>query len=423
MSRFVGFGLLTAGVAGRTLFESARSLSRGELPKPDELLLTPLNILKISDELARMRGAALKLGQLISMDAGDVLPRELADVMARLRADADHMPVSQLNTVMADNLGVEWIANFDKFDLRPIAAASIGQVHKARTTDGRDLAIKVQYPGVEQSIDSDVDSVVSLFRLTGLMPDLASLAPLINEAKTQLHEEADYAREADYIRKFGTLVSDDKRFVVPEVQDEFSTRKILAMTFVEGQSIEAVESADQESKDEIFERLIRLALNELFRFGFVQTDPNFANYTYDPDSRRIGLLDFGAMREFSPDVVERYRRFLRAGLEGDRKGLQQSAKELGLYSNDTLPHHRNTIERMIPFVFGAIRRDRFFRFGAESLMREIRSMGMELALDRSFTEVPPIDVIYLQRKAVGLFLLGRRLRASIPLRDILCEHT
>lgn len=201
LARLAGLGALTTGIATRTILEGARRLSRGELPKPSDLLLTPGNILRVSDELSRMRGAALKLGQLLSMDAGDFLPGELAGLLERLRADADFMPPRQLNSVLVSNWGPDWRKRFSRFETRPLAAASIGQVHRATTVDGRDLAIKVQYPGVAKSIDSDIANVISLFRLSGIAPPAPVLARLGAEARKQLHEEADYLREADNIRR------------------------------------------------------------------------------------------------------------------------------------------------------------------------------------------------------------------------------
>ncbi|MEM5470519.1 AarF/ABC1/UbiB kinase family protein [Hoeflea sp. AS60] len=423
LSRLAGFGLLTAGIATRTMFEGARRLSRGELPTPADLLITPTNILRVSDELARMRGAALKLGQLLSMDAGDFLPRELAELMARLRADADFMPPQQLNSVLVSNWGPGWRARFNRFDMRPLAAASIGQVHRATTVDGRELAIKVQYPGVARSIDSDIDNVVSLFRLTGLAPPKARLESLIAEAKKQLHEEADYIREADNIKRFTEQLRGIDGFVMPVVQEDFSTGNILAMTFVPGLPIETSEGQSQDIRDRTMTRLIRLALDELFSFAFVQTDPNFANYSYDAANGTIGLLDFGAAKELSAETVSLYRQLLCAGLEGDQGRIAEIAVKLGLYNEQTRPHHRTMIIEIITLVFDAARRRPTFDFANDQLLQRLRSMGTDMALDQSFDQIPPVEVLYLQRKAAGLYLLGRRLRASVPLLEILRDYT
>jgi predicted unusual protein kinase regulating ubiquinone biosynthesis (AarF/ABC1/UbiB family) len=142
----------------------------------------------------------MKLGQMLSLDAGDMLPAELTAILARLRDSAHHMPPAQLQKVLNAEWGADWRRRFAHFDPRPLAAASIGQVHRARLPDGRELAIKVQYPGVAASIDADVDNVATLLRLSNLLPASLDIAPLLEEAKRQLHEEADYVREAAQMR-------------------------------------------------------------------------------------------------------------------------------------------------------------------------------------------------------------------------------
>lgn len=422
LARLAGLGALTAGIATRSMLEGARRLSRGELPKPSDLLLTPANILRVSDELSRMRGAALKLGQLLSMDAGDFLPEELAGLLERLRADADFMPPQQLNSVLVDNWGPGWRKKFSRFETRPLAAASIGQVHRATTLDGRDLAIKVQYPGIARSIDSDIANVISLFRLSGIAPPAQVLARLGAEARKQLHEEADYLREADNIRRYTEQLRGIDGFIVPVVQEDLSTDRVLAMSFVPGLPTDMAASQSQEIRNNILTRLARLALDELFGFGFVQTDPNFANYSYDVDRGTIGLLDFGAAKQVPASTVGLLRQLLAAGLQGNRQQLRELSVSLGLYDERTSPRHRQLIDQIIDMVFKAVLDSPEFDFANDQLLQRLRAMGTDLALDQGFDQIPPVEVLYLQRKAAGLYLLGRRLRARVPLRDLLEQY-
>lgn len=182
-SRLARLGSLATGVAGGMLAEGARQFAQGKRPSVSDLLLTPANARRVTHQLAQMRGAAMKVGQLLSMDAGDLLPPELGDILARLRADARPMPMSQLVSVLNASWGEGWDRHFRQFSFSPVAAVSIGQVHLAQTIDGRHLAIKVQYPGVRQSIDSDIDNVASLLRISGLLPrglDIVKLKARVN---------------------------------------------------------------------------------------------------------------------------------------------------------------------------------------------------------------------------------------------------
>jgi predicted unusual protein kinase regulating ubiquinone biosynthesis (AarF/ABC1/UbiB family) len=189
--------------------EGARRLASGERPRMSDLLLTPANAARVAGQLSHLRGAAMKLGQMISMDAGDILPPELSSILARLRDNAHHMPPQQLDKVLIGEWGAGWRRRFRHFQANPIAAASIGQVHKAELPDGRMLAIKVQYPGVASSIDADVDNVATLLSVSGLLPREFDIAPLLAEAKRQLHEEADYVRERDMLVRYRSLVRGD----------------------------------------------------------------------------------------------------------------------------------------------------------------------------------------------------------------------
>lgn len=421
LGRLAGFGMMTAGIAGRGIIEGARRLGRGEIPTPGEMLLTPGNIMKLSDELSRMRGAALKLGQLISMDAGEFLPPELATIMERLRADADFMPQAQLTSVLKRNWGEHWQEKFSAFDMVPIAAASIGQVHRAKSLDGQDLAVKVQYPGVKNSIDSDIDNVVALFKLSGLAPPREKLESLIADAKAQLKDETDYLREAQMMIDYGKHIKKDKAFTLPLAVMQLTTEEILTMQFLPGRAIEKTAFLMPDVRNRIVESLIRLCLREVFEFGIMQSDPNFANYTYDTQTGVIGLLDFGATVHLTPEAVSGYRALLKAGMANDREGVKQAALGLRIFSEAISPEHEHQLLEMVMTVFGEVMKTDTYDFARDTLMEGIRQRGTALAMDKGFNEIPPTEVIYLQRKVAGMYLLGRRLKARVGIRAMLEE--
>ena len=418
LSRLGVFGKIAGGVAGNVVAEGARRLANGERPQMSELLLTPANITRVTDQLSHLRGAAMKLGQMISMDAGDMLPAELSAILGRLRDRAHHMPPQQLQQVLIRHWGKDWRRRFARFGATPIAAASIGQVHKAETHDGRTLAIKVQYPGVRASIDSDVDNVATLLRMTGMMPKEIDIAPLLAEAKRQLHEEADYTREGQQMQRFAALLADDPDFVVPVLDTEFTSGEVLAMSFVAGTAIENLVESPQEERNRVITALIRLVLRELFDFGLMQTDPNFANYRWQAETGRIVLLDFGAARAVPSQTVEAYRRLMRAGLAHDRQAVLTALMEVGFISTATLRRHRHAIDDMVERTLGHAGKPGLFDFADRSFAGPLLQQSETIVADRGAWHVPPADTLFVQRKISGTALLAIRMQARIPLRDM-----
>lgn len=410
---------MTASVASNMALSGLVQLGRGQRPVMKDLLLTPRNIARITEQLSKMRGAAMKIGQLVSMDTGDMLPQDLAQIMGRLRNDAYAMPPSQLKQVLNTQFPSGWLGSFDKFDVRPIAAASIGQVHRAHLKDGRDLALKVQYPGVADSIDSDVANVGVLIKMSGLLPKGFELAPYLEEARKQLHVETNYAREAAQIVLFRDMLKDLHQFRIPAVHSDWSTPSILAMDFMSGAEIEAVAHEPQAVRDQVMTDLVLLALCELFDFGLMQTDPNFTNYMFETETRKIVLLDFGAVRTIDPAIADQYRQLIMAGLEGNEGDLRKAARNMGLFDATTRAEHSARIGQMICQVFEMIRAGGDIDFSDQTLSKQLQSEGMALFKDGFVPPVLPVSVLLVQRKFAGLFLLGARLRACVNVGDIL----
>ena len=422
IERLGKLGSLTAGVASSMALNGVKQLAQGKRPSLRNLLLTPSNVKRVSDQLAQMRGAAMKIGQLMSMDAGDVLPPELSQILVRLRDNAHPMPPAQLKRVLNAEWPAQWLRSFHKFDVQPIAAASIGQVHRGQLTDGRDLAIKVQYPGVAKSIDSDVANVGVLMRMSGLLPKGFELASYLEEGRKQLHEETNYNREATQLKRFGDLLADKTQFVVPEIHGDWSTANILTMTYVAGVPIESVAEETQEIRDQVAKDLIDLTIHELFSFGVMQTDPNFANYLYQPDNQRIALLDFGATHKISPPLVQIYHQLMLAGLSGDDVALEETIKGIGFIDENTKDSQRKQIVHMVKLVFNTLQNNRYLDFADTKLATHLQDSAMALAKDGFLPPPLPIDVLLLQRKFGGMFLLAAKLAARVDVVSLLADH-
>jgi len=353
------------------------------------------------------------------MEAGDILPRELTEVLSRLRDDAHIMPMSQLVPVLQAAWGGSWEENFRCFSFTPLACASIGQVHYAEARTGRKLAVKIQYPGVRNSIDSDVDNVVTLFRTFRLLPPSLEIRPLLAEAKRQLHEEADYLKEAAHLSDYHALMAEDSDFVVPRVDSTLSTPEILVMTYLQGEPIESLAQETCAIRDRIGAHMLRLVFRELFEFGVVQTDPNFANYLYEAASDRIILLDFGATRNYPRSRIEQYRALFRAASQSDRAGVETAMRTIGYLGSGDSAYQREAMVNMFYTGFEPIRHAGAYDFGSSDIPARLRDLGYQLSFEHGLWRTPPPDTIFLHRKFAGTFLLCARLRAHVDVRALM----
>jgi predicted unusual protein kinase regulating ubiquinone biosynthesis (AarF/ABC1/UbiB family) len=413
LSRFTKFGLLTTSIAGSMLVNGAKQFASGKRPKFSDLLLTPSNAKRVVQQLAQMRGAAMKLGQLLSMDAGDLIPPELADILSKLRADASAMPKSQVEQVLLSQWGNAWKSKIKSFDFDPVAAASIGQVHRAISKKGEALAVKLQYPGVRKSIDSDVDNVAGLLKFSGLVPSDINIAPFLKDAKKQLHHEADYLREGKFLQQFHELLKDDSSFCVPQWFESLSSADLLAMSYIESIPIEDVIAAPQAERDAVIASLIRLFLRELLEFRMIQTDPNFANYRYAPSTKQLVLLDFGAVTEYSLATVAQFKKLIKSALSQDKARMTAAAQSLSYFDETTAQRHKDKVMRIIEIALEPQCFDGEFDFAKADLAPRLNELAFDLMKARDFWHVPPTSLLLLQRKAAGIFLLAVKLQARV----------
>lgn len=225
---------------------------------------------------------------------------------------------------------------------------------------------------------------------------------------------------------YAARLADQPGFVVPELNDDLTRERVLAMSFEQGVPIESLTDAPQQTRDAVFERLIRLVARELFEFGVMQTDPNFANYRYRaPESGdgpgQIVLLDFGATRAVAPDIALAYRKLLEAGLAQDHDRIREESVAAGFVNPATVERHRERIDRMIAIIVDEMGRDTPFDFGDRSFVPKLRDEGMEIAKDRASWHLPPAETLFVQRKVSGTALLGARLGAVVNVHALVRE--
>ena len=418
LGRLSQLGRLAGGMIGGAVSEGARQIANGQRPSLGDVVLTPANARRMTEKLSEMRGAAMKVGQLLSMDSGQLVSPEFSEILSRLREGAHHMPLGQVADVLENAWGENWDRQFKRFIFTPLAAASIGQVHEAVLRDGRRIAVKVQYPGISQSIDSDIDNVAGLLRMFKLLPDQVDISSLMDEAKKQLHVEADYLQEAAALKRFSQKIAGDNRFAMPEIVDELTTREVLTMDYLDGLPIEWLVERDDEERNLAAGKLLELCLREVFEWGLVQTDPNFANYRYQPQSGIIQLMDFGATREYSTQQQDAMRNLVEACVDGISSDVADAAAAVGYLDENNSPGYRDSIIRLLITAVEPVRFNRDYDFAHSDLASRMSEIVLDMRMRKRVGQIPPVSILFLHRKIGGLYLLLSRLKSRLPVREL-----
>jgi predicted unusual protein kinase regulating ubiquinone biosynthesis (AarF/ABC1/UbiB family) len=292
---------------------------------------------ELVEQLGRMRGAAMKVGQMISMVEFDGLAEEQQDELRRelasLRDGIPPVPFKRLEKLLRSELGAPLQSVFSQFDERAFAAASIGQVHRATTVDGHEVAVKVQYPGVAEAVETDLRNAMLLLPLVRrLAPGLDARA-MAAEMRERIAEELDYELEAQNQRRVQRLMRGHPFMRVPRVYTELSTRRVLVSEYVEGARFDAVREADEAVRDRYGEIVFRFFFGLLYRHRIALGDPHPGNYLLGPDGR-VCFLDFGLVRDLSADRVAAEASVARAVRERSAADLKAALVAAGYLPRD-----------------------------------------------------------------------------------------
>ncbi len=422
ITRLAKFGGLASALVGNIVKGTTKQIFSGQRPSLTLSLLNTDNAVSITKRLAHMRGAAMKLGQLLSMDAGELLPAEWELILSRLRQEANPMPKAQLLSTLEASWSKDWHQQFSYFSFAPIAAASIGQVHRATLKDGRQLAIKVQYPGVRESIDSDIDNVMSLIKLTRVLPKHIDLTSLLSEAKAQLKNEADYLQEAKFLNAYRANLSNDPDFIVPYVVNELSDKNILVMEYIEGLPITDISEMSTDTINLVCAQLMRLTYEELFTHRLMQSDPNFANYLFQSDTQKIVLLDFGACRYISRHTSANYLAMADAMQRQNISDMRTALFTLGLIDNTMSTGAMDTILKACFEASDCLQGEHGYNLKKEQLIKRIQEISMPLIADKTAAASPLFDVALVNRKITGMILLANKLGATLDFKTALAPY-
>lgn len=411
---------LVAGLSGQELRHRVRTGLSGSVEKlrASELTARIEQARLMVDSLGRLKGALMKAGQLLSIDASDVLPPEATAILAQLQAGAEPVDFEILRGVLVEELGPDWQRSFDSFDERPAASASIGQVHRA-SIDGVPVAVKVQYPTVRESVDSDLDVLEKL--ASGWLTVSRSkidLAGVFEELRSILHREADYRHELASQLRFAELVANDSSFVVPRSIPQLSSTRVHTMTWEEGQPLGQWLQESQSPADRLWlaQQLLELYCLEFFSWGLVQTDPNFGNFLMRSQARELVLLDFGATLQFEPAFRQSYVRLLRVVASGHVSRIGDEGVQFGLIDPRESRETRELFAQFLTVAsepFAPSRQP--FAFRDAGYAQRSQDIGRRFVRSLRFSP-PPRRLLFLHRKLGGIFQLLKRLELELDLR-------
>jgi predicted unusual protein kinase regulating ubiquinone biosynthesis (AarF/ABC1/UbiB family) len=396
-----------------------RSVGAGD-PAAERQALHDRNAQDLFDELTKLRGMALKMAQGLSMDLG-MLPEEFVTVLSQAQYQVPPMGLSLVRRLIKQALGAYPEHVFESFGTQAVAAASLGQVHRARLTDGTDVAVKIQYPNVRESIDADLRVVRGIARK---VVGNRSIDPYLDEVRERLREETDYANEGRNIEFFAEQYR-SRTIVTPRWIPEYTTTTVLTMTFVEGRHLnEYLETGPtQEERDRYGQMLWDFVHDQVAADHLtVHADAHPGNFLFRSDGR-IGLLDFGCVKRFPRSFRDDLLRLFKARLDDDVRGLAAQYRALEIMheglSDDEREFLSGLLEDLGRIVISPYREDSF-DFGEASMLKELQALIPKLTGREAFRHRQPVgspQFVYVNRLLVGFLSILTRLGARIDVRQ------
>ena len=367
---------------------------------------------QVVESLGNMKGAVMKIGQMASyLDQG--LPEPVRDALAQLQTNAPPMSAELAAGVIAAELGGPPSEVFAEWDEVPLAAASIGQVHRARTHDGRAVAVKVQYPGVDEAIRADLDNSDLLFGALGMLFPGMDPKPIAGELKERIVEELDYRLEAANQSRFADAYSGHPTIHVPRVVPELSTARVLTSEFAEGATFAELRSWSQDERNLAAETIFRYAFGGIYELGIFNGDPHPGNYLFAPGGR-VTFLDYGLCKAFTPAEVVWFERLITAMcITHDMEEFIRLSVEVGVLSNP----ERFTLDQLEGYFshfYDPVLEDLDLTITPEYASESVRryfDLSSPYAEVMKAANLPPAMVI-VQRINLGLFSLMAELGAT-----------
>ena len=371
----------------------------------------------VVENLSELKGIPQKIGQLISMDVTEYLPEDVRSKFSKLQGQSSEFESEKILEIIKSELGEQKFSSIVDFVPQPLGAGSIGQVHRAQLRNGSNVVFKVRYPHIEQTIHSDLSLMLPMAKAYELIrPRSKDFTILLKEAKEMLTQEMNYQIESEHLKYFKSTLQGDDRFYVPEVIDDYSSKNIICMEYVEGVNFHHFlkDENDTLRKAKVAKGLLELFVDEFFTYGIVQTDPNFGNYLIKSNDQ-ITLLDFGATKQFSKDFAKLYFQLLKSAFGKDRPNIVFYGEQLGLVDRRDLP---DAVDLFVKFMIDVMS---YFRpennpvdFSNETMTRQLMTNGWELWKKQRISS-PNANLVFLHRKLGGLFSILKESKIKLDL--------
>ncbi|WP_433008028.1 ABC1 kinase family protein [Kribbella sp. CA-294648] len=421
LSRTAKLASLPLGAAGRATVGLGRRIGGA----PAETVMAEFQR-RTADQLfsvlGELKGGAMKFGQMLSL-MESAMPEELAApyraTLTKLQDSAPPMPASTVQTILSRELGKRWRDRFEEFDDLPAAAASIGQVHRGMLKDGREVAVKLQYPGAGEALRADLKQLGRFARTFGALVPGVDMKPLVAELQERIGEELDYDREAQAQQQYADAFKDHPEFVVPRVIKHSPT--VIVSEWIEGTPLsKVITEGSKEERDEIGLKYVRFMFSGPLLAGLLHSDPHPGNFRVMPDGR-LGVVDFGLCARLPDGLPPAIGRLLRISLEGDGDAVLDGLRAEGFIKPRMEIEPAQLMDYLAPFAEPA--RAESFQF-SRAWMRaqanrtsDFRSPNASMALK---INLPP-SYLLIHRVWIGGIAVLSQLEAEAPFRSVLEE--
>ena len=414
----LGIGLKGSVIATQYTLDRVR----GRASSPDKYLLAGAHLL--TEELDKLKGSLHKAGQLLSVFGEFFLPENALKVLEKLQANTTPVEWKLVEKTLKRSLGNDILSQIE-IEPNPFAAASMGQVYLA-TYQGQKIVLKIQYPGIDRSIQSDIDTLRTLFRITNLLPDAEAFQEIFDEIRLMLIRETDYSLELETMETIRKKLPPNGPFVIPETYANLSSKRVLAMNFIEGVNFAdtSLLSLSQERRNLLGFALLDLLFKEMFEWKSIQSDAHPGNYLIQTSEAgdKLVLLDFGAVRKFPDKFMDSFKKMSLATLNRDYDEVIRLGKKID-YLRDTDGEEAcrtfyeiccNSLTGFMPEVEsqsidGSIWSKNDFHWHENSVITHMAGLAKS-AIFKSKMRPPPKEAIFLDRKIAGVFAILARLK-------------